>query len=58
MNHSFEEALLEAKAEAQEALNATQFQMSLLRKNKLVDAGAKGFIISSLVLQTFTVVEF
>lgn len=43
LNHSFEEALLEAKAEAQEALNATQFQMTLLRKNKLVDAGAKGF---------------
>ena len=43
LNHSFEEALLEAKIEAQEALNATQFQMPVLRKNKLVDAGAKGF---------------
>lgn len=43
LNHSFEEALLEAKTEAQEALNATQFQMPVLRKNKLVDAGAKGF---------------
>ncbi len=42
-NHSFEEALLEAKKEAQEAVNGTQFQMTLLRKNKLVDAGAKGF---------------
>lgn len=40
LNHSFEEALLEAKIEA---LNATQFQMPVLRKNKLVDAGAKGF---------------
>lgn len=43
LNHSFEEALLEAKIEAQEALNATQFQMPVLRKNKMVDAGAKGF---------------
>lgn len=43
LNYSFEEALLEAKIEAQEALNATQFQMPVLRKNKLVDAGAKGF---------------
>ncbi len=40
---SFENALLEAKAEAWKALKETQFQMSILKKNKLVDSGAKGF---------------
>ena len=40
---SFEKALLEAKGEAWKALKETQFQMSILKKNKLVDSGAKGF---------------
>lgn len=42
-NASFEDSLLNAKTEAQAAVIATQFQMSILKKNKLVDSGAKGF---------------
>lgn len=41
--HSFMEALLTAKVSTKEALDQTQFQMTVLKKNKLVDAGAKGF---------------
>jgi uncharacterized protein len=40
---SFEQALLKAKGEAWQALKDTQFQMSILKKNRLVDSGAKGF---------------
>ena len=45
---SFEKALLEAKGEAWKALKETQFQMSILKKNKLVDSGAKEGLIPSI----------
>ncbi|WP_303753295.1 DAK2 domain-containing protein [Enterococcus sp. S86.2] len=37
------EALTVAKRHTKAALEQTQFQMAVLKKNKLVDAGAKGF---------------
>lgn len=40
---SFEESLLKARTEAYDAMIATQFQIALLKKNKLIDSGAKGF---------------
>lgn len=40
---SFENSLLHAKNKAYDAVIATQFQMVILKKNKLVDSGAKGF---------------
>lgn len=40
---SFNEALRAAQLKTKEALEQTQFQMAILKKNKLVDAGAKGF---------------
>ncbi|RZI49402.1 DAK2 domain-containing protein [Lactococcus kimchii] len=40
---SFSKALIEAEIVAQQALSDTQFQLSVLKKNRLVDSGAKGF---------------
>lgn len=40
---TFERALLFAQKTAFEALKQTEFQLNILRKNHLVDSGAKGF---------------
>ena len=44
-NLSLEQALLAARERAFKALIQTEFQMDILRKNRLVDSGAKGFYI-------------
>lgn len=40
---SFQQSLLNAQIVAEKALINTEFQMPILRKNRLVDSGAKGF---------------
>lgn len=40
---SFQQSLLNAQRVAEQALINTEFQMAILRKNRLVDSGAKGF---------------
>ncbi|OEO36107.1 hypothetical protein AJU45_10870 [Listeria monocytogenes] len=40
---SFQQSLLNAQRVAEQALINTEFQMDILRKNRLVDSGAKGF---------------
>lgn len=40
---SFPQSLLNAQVVAEKALINTEFQMPILRKNRLVDSGAKGF---------------
>lgn len=40
---SLEDSLLEAQKAAEKALEETQFQLEVLKKNRLVDSGAKGF---------------
>lgn len=45
VEESLEKALLSAREKALEALKQTEFQMDVLRKNRLVDSGAKGFYI-------------
>lgn len=43
--HSLTQALLSGREAAAKAMHQTEFQMEVLRKNKLVDSGAKGFYI-------------
>lgn len=40
---SFQQSLLNAQRVAEQALINTEFQIAILRKNRLVDSGAKGF---------------
>lgn len=50
--HSLEKALISARTAASQAMNQTEFQLEILRKNRLVDSGAKGFY---LFIEGFTV---
>lgn len=43
-NHSFDELLVSAKDDLQKSLLQTKFQMDVLRKSNVVDAGASGFV--------------
>lgn len=43
VERSFPQSLLNAQIVAEQALIKTEFQMPILRKNRLVDSGAKGF---------------
>lgn len=43
VERSFPQSLLNAQIVAEQALINTEFQMPILRKNRLVDSGAKGF---------------